>query len=218
MLLVDTLRFRPAVVNRGRSKRTKFNLQQLQNPETAHAYRLALTERLQSSNIHTWSDITTACTETATAVIGFVNRCPRPLISSEALEEIKHRKQLRNALLRAGSNVAKDVARSNYRASATLVKQLVRRDKCNYFDKLAEQAETAVNTGNLRGVYETIRLMSGNNIRPTATIKDENGAELTDPEHQLDRWDNFLVMEDQQHAGYSRSLQPRQYPNYFRED
>ncbi|KAI8123994.1 Craniofacial development protein 2 [Lucilia cuprina] len=53
-------------------------------------------------------------------------------------------------------------------------------------------AKEGASTGNLRGVCETIRQMSGNNIRPTATIKYENGAELTDPEHQLDRWRQFF--------------------------
>ncbi|XP_073811910.1 cytochrome P450 6a22-like [Musca autumnalis] len=38
--------------------------------------------------------------------------------------------------------------------------------------------------------------MSGNNIRPISTIKDENGQELSNPDEQIDRWRRFFSTEN----------------------
>ncbi|XP_073821574.1 uncharacterized protein [Musca autumnalis] len=144
--------------------------------------------------INTWDDIATTCREVATSVIGTAQQPQKPWISNGTLDAIKRRKRLHNILLRAKTNEV--LAKSNYRVAANIVKRLARRDKRLYFNKLAEQAEQASNIGNIRGVYETIKQMSGNNIRPIAGIKDENGRELSSPEEQIDRWRQFFCTEE----------------------
>ncbi|XP_073815949.1 uncharacterized protein [Musca autumnalis] len=196
MLLVATLRLRLAVVKRQHQKRNKLNLLQLQNPEVAHRYKLMLTERLQGSNSNTWENIAETCREAATTVIGTAKQTLKPWITSETLEALKHRKRLRNIFLNSKTNEAKTQAKANYRTAANTVKRLARRDKRLYYNKLAEQAEQASNIGNIRGVYETIKIMSGNNIRPISTIKDENGQELSSPDEQVDRWRRFFSTEN----------------------
>ncbi|XP_073820255.1 uncharacterized protein [Musca autumnalis] len=146
--------------------------------------------------INKWDDIATTCREVATSVIGTAQQPQKPWISNETLDAIKHRKRLRNILLRAKTNEAKVLAKSNYRVAANIVKRLARRDKRLYFNMLTEQAEQASNIGNIHGVYETIKQMSGNNIRPIAAIKDENGRELSSPEEQIARWRQFFSTEE----------------------
>ncbi|XP_073847532.1 uncharacterized protein [Musca autumnalis] len=145
--------------------------------------------------INTWDGIVTTCREVASSVIGTVQQPQKPWISNETLDAIKHRKRLCNILLRTKTNEAKVLAKSNYRVAANIVKRLARRDKRLYFNKLAEQAEQVSNISNIRGVYETIKQLSGNNIRPISAIKDENGRELSSPEEQIDRWRQFFSTE-----------------------
>ncbi|XP_073820899.1 uncharacterized protein [Musca autumnalis] len=177
----QTRNLRPAVINRQHQKRNKLNLLRLQSAETARRYKVGLTGKLRGNNmINTWDDIATTCREVATSVIG------------TAQQPVKTMDQ-------AKTNEAKVLGKSNYRVAANIVKRLARRDKRLYFNKLAEQAEQASNIGNIRSVYETIKQTSGNNIRPIAAIKGENGRELSSPEEQIDRWRKFFS-----HRGASR--------------
>uniref|UniRef100_A0A1I8PZS5 Endonuclease/exonuclease/phosphatase domain-containing protein n=1 Tax=Stomoxys calcitrans TaxID=35570 RepID=A0A1I8PZS5_STOCA len=173
MLLVVTLRLRRAVMKRTQTKTRKFHLLNLKDPETVREYKATLTDKLQN-NTHTWADITTAYTETATSIIGTARRSQKPWISNETIEEIRHRKCLRNALLWSKSSVTKLAVSTEYRAFASLVKRQVRRVKRIYFNMLAEQAENEATIGNMCGYYESVKQMSDNNIRPTAIIKDED--------------------------------------------
>ena len=56
-----------------------------------------------------------------------------------------------------------------------------------YYNNIADDIEKAANTGNLRDVYRSINELSGKKTRSTATLKDENGYDLTTIHQQLNR-------------------------------
>ncbi|XP_059223738.1 uncharacterized protein LOC131997204 [Stomoxys calcitrans] len=114
---------------------------------------------------------------------------------STTIPKTMDKQRLRNALLWTKLCVTKTSSRTEYRASASLIKRPVRRDKRIYFNMLAEQAENAAKIGNMRGVYESIKQMSGHNIRPTAIKKYEHGSESSTPEPQLEQWRGFFSCE-----------------------
>lgn len=194
-LLVATLRFRPAAI-KTRDRPVKFNTTRLLDRNIAHMYNEKLrTALLENQHQNTWADVSSVCKVTARSVLGTQNCKVKPWISDESWTEIQNRKRLHSERINAKTQAQKEQARSQYRQSSRRVRNLVRADREKYYNSIAEQAEQAANTGNLRGVYSAIKQLSGNNIRGTTILKAADGTELTSPEQQLERWRDFFSLQ-----------------------
>lgn len=68
----------------------------------------------------------------------------------------------------------------------------MRRDKRNYINKMADQAEEAAKRNNWKEVYNTTRKITDRKFRKTTHIKDKEGRTLTTIEEQLDRWAEYF--------------------------
>lgn len=193
-LLVGTFRLRPAAIKQHKHV-AKFNTSRFQDPSTSQLYRNTLSLKLPADvdSEQSWDDIVEACKQAAKDVIGHVDKRRKQWISDETWAEIKNRKHLKNIKNKAKTPEGKNAAKLQYRQSASRVKTLVRLDKEKYYNSVAEETERAANTGNMKQVYASIKKLSGNNIRSTATIKDGNGNLLTAPDQQLNRWREFFT-------------------------
>jgi hypothetical protein len=65
------------------------------------------------------------------------------------------------------------------------VNRSTRRDYRAYVDSIANEAQTAANQGNIKGMFNSIRRLT-NNVRPTtALIRDKEGKTITSIEGQI---------------------------------
>lgn len=193
VLLLGALRLRPASIKK-ELPADKYNLQRLKDPETADRYKNTLQQQLHNfgSNPHSWTDITKACNHSAKSVLGPKPNIHKPWITENTWNEICNRKRLRRSYLNAKSDTSKTSTRAEYRQSAKTVKRMVRTDHKLYLTSIAQDAEKASNTGNMRGVYQAINQLRGCNTRKTTVIKDLDGRELTSTEDQVRRWRDFF--------------------------
>ncbi|XP_073821541.1 uncharacterized protein [Musca autumnalis] len=129
----------------------------------------------------------------AKTVLGTKPKNIKPWIGPETWNEIQNRKKLRNAIFRSKCPATKTQARIAYRESARKVTYMIRIDRERYLNEIANDAEQASNTGNLRGVYTAIKELCGNNIRGTAILKANDGSDLTTTEEQLVRWCDYFT-------------------------
>ena len=81
-----------------------------------------------------------------------------------------------------------DEYRNKYRAICKSIKKLARRDRRNYFNKIAEDAQQAAEINDSRLLYKSIKQLSNRNIRKNQPIRDENGTLLTSNKNQIERW------------------------------
>mgnify|MGYP003683274515 CR=1 FL=1 len=66
------------------------------------------------------------------------------------------------------------------------------KDKRNYVEQLAQEAENACSKGDIKTLYNITRQLSGNPTSANAPIRDADGKILTKTEDQLARWrDHF---------------------------
>ena len=82
---------------------------------------------------------------------------------------------------------AKTKAQEDYTATDKEVKKSIRKDKRDYIDNLAKQAEEAAGQGNLKELYMITKKLA--KFQQTdKPVKDKNGKTLTTTEEQLKRW------------------------------
>ena len=68
------------------------------------------------------------------------------------------------------------------------MKRSIRKDKRDYIENLASQAEEAAGQGNLKDLYLVIKKLSGKVQQTDKPVKDKDGDQLTTTEEQLKRW------------------------------
>ena len=101
------------------------------------------------------------------------------------------------------TRAAKARAQEGYSAADKEVKRSVRKDKKNYIDNLAAQAEAA-GQGNLKDLYMITKKLANKFQQTEKSVKDNNGNQLTTTEEQLTRWaEHFLEL-------HKHALQPLQ--------
>ena len=73
-------------------------------------------------------------------------------------------------------------------AARSLVQQTARRCANNYWLQLCSKIQTAADTGNIRGMYDGIKLALGPIHKKTAPLKSSTGTIIQDRSKQMDRW------------------------------
>ncbi|XP_073821244.1 uncharacterized protein [Musca autumnalis] len=171
-LEVATLRLRPTAINSSIKRNEKYNTARLKDPAVVKAYNQSLHSRLNANPQNSWQDI------------------------KQRKHEIQTRKKLHNAIFRSKCPATKTQARIAYRQSARNV-TYIHSDRERYLNEIANEAEQASNTGNLRSVYAAIKQLCGNNIRDTAILKDNDGSDLSTTDEQLVRWCDYFTSQSQ---------------------
>lgn len=193
-LLVGTFKLRPAAHKRY-TKRKRYNLPRLLNPQTQSAYEDLLKNKLQPNVHHPWQEIAQICKDSAESVLGIRKRDHKPWLSEQTWQQIKFRKQLKQKVDRAKAAEEKQRYRQDYGQAARSVKSMVRADCKAYYNNIASDMEKAANTGNLRDVYSGIKQLSGKKLNTTSSIKDQNGNDLSTIDQQLERWRDYFSTE-----------------------
>jgi len=106
---------------------------------------------------------------------------------------IERRKQVKGkmcatyARTRKGKELEKE-----YAALSKEIKKSARRDHRTYADRIANEAQTAANQWNIKGMFNAVRRLT-NNVRPTTVpIRDKEGKSITSIEEQTHRWKEYL--------------------------
>nr|KAG5687792.1 hypothetical protein BaRGS_017270 [Batillaria attramentaria] len=103
-------------------------------------------------------------------------------------DKLEARKKKKTALNTSRTRRAKAKAQEEYTAADREVKRSTRKDKRDYIDNLANQAEEAAGQGNLKDLYQVTKKLAGKFQQTDKPVKDKNGHPLTTTEEQLKRW------------------------------
>ena len=85
------------------------------------------------------------------------------------------------------TRAAKARAQEEYTVAGRDVERSIKKDKRDYIDDLARQAETAAGQGNLRDLYLVTKKLTGKFQQTDKPVKDKNGNPLTTTKEQLKR-------------------------------
>nr|KAG5687536.1 hypothetical protein BaRGS_013638 [Batillaria attramentaria] len=201
-LLATTLRLRLKRHTNANSTRTRYNVGLLRNTDTQAAFRISLSNRFQplqdliedsEMDIETqWEHSKKLWHDTCEEVLGKRKTQHKEWISADTIQKLEVRKEKKTALNTSRTRRAKAKAQEEYTAANREVKRSTRKDKRDYIDNLASQAEEAARQGNLKDLYQVTKKLAGKFQQTDKPVKDKNGHPLTTTEEQLKRWAETL--------------------------
>nr|KAG5711574.1 hypothetical protein BaRGS_016756 [Batillaria attramentaria] len=197
-LLATALRLRLKRHTNANSTRTRYNVGLLRNTDTQAAFRISLSNRFQplqdliedsEMDIETqWEHSKKLWHDTCEEVLGKRKTQHKEWISADTIQKLEVRKEKKTALNTSRTRRAKAKAQEEYTAADREVKRSTRKDKRDYIDNLASQAEEAARQGNLKDLYQVTKKLAGKFQQTDKPVKDKNGHPLTTTEEQLKRW------------------------------
>ena len=96
-------------------------------------------------------------------------------ISADTIHKLETRGERKTVLNNSRTRAAKAKAQEEYTSADREVKRRIRKDKRDYIDDLARQAETTAGQGNLRDLYLVTKKLTGKFQQTDKLEKDKNG-------------------------------------------
>ena len=123
--------------------------------------------------------------DTCEEVLGKKKAQHKEWISADTIQRLETRKERKSALNTSRTRAAKSKAQAEYTTADREVKRNIRKDKRDYIDHLASQAEEAASQGNFKDLYLTTKKLAGKFQQTDMPVKDKDGKLLTTVEEQL---------------------------------
>ena len=135
-----------------------------------------------------WSHIKEAVNTTCEDILGRRKRQQKDWISAETIRKIQIRKYKKEAVTSSRTRAAKAAAQKEHTAANRDVRKSVKTDKRDFVEGLAEEAERAAASGNMKRLYDTTKNSAGKFKKSDRPIRNKNGTVLTGVYKQLNRW------------------------------
>ena len=113
-------------------------------------------------------------------------------ISVDTLQKIQARRLKKEAVNERRTRASKAAAQAEYTEANKEVKRSLKKDKRDYIDSLAQEAEEAAYHGNMKDLYMTTKKLASKYSRPERPVKDKQGQNITDSEQLLEMGGTFL--------------------------
>ena len=126
--------------------------------------------------------------DTCEEVLGKKKTQHKEWISADTIHKLETRRERKTVLNNSRTRAAKARAQEEYTAVDREVKRSIKKDKRDYIDDLARQAETAAGQRNLRDLYLVTKKLTGKFQQTDKPVMDKNGNPLTTTNEQLKRW------------------------------
>ena len=178
--------------------RTRYNVGLLRNKDTRTAFQISLSNRFQllqeltegrETDIETqWENSKKLWHNTCEEVLGKKATQHKEWISADIIQKLEARKKRKTDLNTSRTKAAKAKAQTEYRTADGEVKRSIRKDKRDYIENLASQAEEAAGQGNLKDPYLVTKKLSCKFQHTDKPVKDKDGNPQTTTKEQLKRW------------------------------
>ena len=122
--------------------------------------------------------------DTCEEVLGKKKTQHKEWISADTIHKLETRRERKTVLNNSRTRAAMARVQEEY----TAVERSIKKDKRDYIDDLARQAETAARQGTLRDQYLVTKKLTGKFQHTDKPVMDKNGSPLTTTNELLKRW------------------------------
>ena len=198
-LLVGTFRLKLArsIQNQQSKRNSRYNVQILKKPEIKTQFVLELQnkyEALAQQDIEAetveekWNRMKQIFDQTSKEVLGNQKKEHKEWMSEPTWQLINERRKIKANILAEQNQCKKAELQKEYSNKDKDVKRSTRKDKRDFVENLAEQAEAAAMQGDMKTLYEVTRKLTKKNNNQDRPIKDKEGNTITKEEDKLRRW------------------------------
>ena len=184
-------------------RRARYNVDFLRDVSIAERFRVTLSNRYQIlQELHEddegldinsqWKDIKEAVNYACEEVVGRRKPEQKEWLSAETYRKIQERKAKKAASNNCRKRAAKKEAQKQYAEVNREVRRNIRTDKRNFVDRMAQEAEQAAASGNMKQLYDKTKKLTGKFGRTERPVKDKNGSVLMGADKQLVDGQNTL--------------------------
>ena len=134
-----------------------------------------------------WDALRTGIVESATEAFGTGTSSKHDWLEENftILEPLLEEK--REALISYNKNPSQSKL-DRLKSAKSKLQREIRRCANSYWEDLCKEIQSAADTGNIRRMYEKIRVALGPQVNKVAPLKSTTGEEITDKNKQMDRW------------------------------
>ena len=130
---------------------------------------------------------------TAKKVLGYQAKKVKPWISEELWDLIELRKAIKLKLDGTNSERLKEKGRVEYKTKDRAVKRQICRDKRNWSEGIAKEAEEAASMQQMKTLYSLTKTICNNKPRQSTVVNDRNGNALTSNENRKKWWKEHFM-------------------------
>ena len=174
-------------INRQKSQevRRNFNIE-LKNRCSA---LIALEDETDQDPVEcSWNRFKESYAAAAKKTVGFKKKKTKKWLSAETWVRIEARRKAKEKMLNAKSSRQIQRTQQEYKIRDREVKQSARKDKRNFIETLANEAEEAAEKREFGTVYKITKQLCGNNTNHSMPVKDREGKVITTEREQAARW------------------------------
>ena len=179
---------------------SRFNVNKLDDPAVKKSFLTQLKIELHDHTNNNVDEINTLLNavkksyqEASKEIMGYREKKHKEWISQEAWQKIKERRNIKQKLQGIKSELLKEQQTQIYKDADRTVKQLTRRDKREYLEDMATQAEEAAHKVDQATLYTITKQVCGQFRKNLdAPIKDKDGKLLISEETQYVRWAEYF--------------------------
>ena len=179
----------------GTQRNRRFDVTKLRTEEKKMEFSITLSNKFQALTDHEdssletkWEHVKSVFNETSREVLGHREQKHKPWISDDTITKIEERRKIKQRGIQAKTRLQKQHVQEEYNKCDQEVKKSAKKDKQEYVEQLACQAQEAAETNNLKTLYNITKQLSGRRMNTNRPVRDKNGNILSKPAEQLDRW------------------------------
>ena len=126
--------------------------------------------------------------DTAKDTMRFQTKKNKEWLSEDTWKKIEKRQDIKQKILNSGSTRIQEQLKSSYKTKNREVKRNAGKNRRDFIDAIAREAEEAANMDEMTAVFKIINQLCGTTRSLNTQFKDKYGNILTNEEEQAKRW------------------------------
>ena len=208
-LVVAVVQLKLYRVGKKASNTSKYECSKLRIPEVRREFELELRNRFScledndhqttgdwdEGEEHTlpdleqkWESFKSVFNESAKTVLGYKMKKSKSWITADSWKKIDNRRAMKRMVDDAKSSRQKTLKKEEYQRLDKEVKSSLRKDKREWSNNIAQEAEDAARQGEMKGVYEATKKLCNERPKRVDMVKDREGKLLSKEDEVRKRW------------------------------
>ena len=179
----------------GLQRHPRFDTTKLKAEYRQKEFTITLTNRCQAfadledrSLEKKWERVRSAFDATGREVLGCRQQQHKPWISDDTIKKIEGRRETKHKVIQARTRAQKQRLRQEFSKCDKEVKKTAKKDKRDFVEELATQAQKAAEKNDMKTHYNITKQMGGRKTNSNRPVIGKDGHVLSKPVEQLDRW------------------------------
>ncbi|XP_071137229.1 uncharacterized protein [Mytilus edulis] len=199
-LIIAKVKIKLAKGTKVEQKRIKYNVEKLKDLHLKDQFQIELRNRFEvlkdgpDLDINNeWEVGRDIIKEVCEDVLGRKTNKKKDWMSHGTCDKVEERTKMKENIKNARTRAKKQDAQNKHQLLNKEVKKCCRKDKREYVNDLATEAEFAAYKGDIKTVYNITKTLSRRKTAKSKPVKDKDGKVLTNLNEQMERWNEYFV-------------------------